>query len=93
MEKTEEGGHDLACQGITFVALDGAARLIDTSQHSGVQHFFSHILIGQAPPFEETPDWLKLAYTAERTGDDVAPASTVLVPSAMLEGDSLFPAI
>ena len=38
-------------------------------------------------------DWLQFAYTADRVGAYVAPASTVLVPSAVAVGDDLFPAI
>ena len=50
------------------------------------------ILVNQAPPFEETLNWLQFAYTADRIGAYVAPASTVFVLSAVLEGDPIFPA-
>ena len=36
------------------------------------------ILTVQEPPFEEALDWLQFAYTADRAGAYVAPASTVL---------------
>ena len=49
------------------------------------------ILVGRAPPFEETLGWLHFTYTTDRTGDYVVPESTVLVLSAVLEGDPLFP--
>ena len=48
------------------------------------------ILVGRTPPFEETLDWLPFMYTADRKGAYLAPASTVLVPSTVLEGDPLF---
>ena len=38
-------------------------------------------------------DWLQFAYTADRVGAYVAPASTVLVQSAIAEGDNLFPVL
>ena len=41
-------------------------------------------------PFEEALDWLQCKYTAEQKGDYVLPASTVLVHSVVLEGDTLF---
>ena len=46
-----------------------------------------------SPPFKETLDWLQFAYTADRTGAYVAPASMVLVQSTVLEEDPLFPGI
>ena len=48
------------------------------------------IVVGWVPPFEETLNWLQFAYTTDRTGSYVAPASPVLVLSAVLEGDTLF---
>ena len=35
---------------------------------------------------------MKFAYTADRTGDYVAPASKVIIQSAVVYGDELFPA-
>ena len=54
--------------------------------------FLFPILVGQAPSFEETINWLQFAYTTDRTGAYVAPASTFLVPSKVSEGDPIFPA-
>ena len=48
---------------------------------------------GREPPFKEAFDWLQFAYTAERAGYYVAPASTVLSQSEIAEGDELFPSI
>ena len=51
------------------------------------------MLTGPEPPFEAALDWLQFAYTADRAEDYVAPASTVLVQSAIAEEDDLFPAL
>ena len=51
------------------------------------------MLTGQEPPFEASLNWLQFAYTANRAGAYVAPASTVLVQSAVAEGDKLFLAL
>ena len=89
-----EGGRNLACRGLTFVAPYVAAYLLDISCNiAEVDQLLFPILVGWVPPFEETIDWIQFAYTADRTGAYVAPASTVLVPSAVSEGDPLFPAI
>ena len=40
-------------------------------------------LTGREPPFEAALDFLQFVYTADRAGDYVMPASTVLVPSAV----------
>ena len=48
------------------------------------------LLTGREPPFESALDWLQFAYTADRAGAYVAPASTVLVLSAVAEGGELF---
>ena len=48
------------------------------------------LLNGREPPFEAALDLLQLAYTADRAGAYVAPASTVLVPSAEGEGEYLW---
>ena len=91
--KAAEGGRDLACRGLTFVTPDGTSCLILTSRNIvDVGQLLFPILVGQAHNFEETLDWLQLAHTAYRTGAFVVPASTVLVPSVVLEGDHLFPA-
>ena len=91
--KAVEGRRDLACRGLTFVTPDGTSRLLDTARNiAEVGQLLFPILVGRAPPFEEMLDWLQFAYTADRTGAYVVPASTVLVSSVVLEGDPLFPA-
>ena len=42
------------------------------------------------PPFEADLYWLQFAYIADRARAYVAPASTVLVPSAVAERDEFF---
>ena len=92
--KASEGGCDLACQGLTFVTPDGATRLLNTSCNiAEVGQLLFPILVGWAPPFEETLDWLQFAYTADMTGAYVAPETTILAPSAVSEEDPLFTAI
>ena len=91
--KAVEGGRDLACQGLTFVSPDGAARLLDTSSNiAEVGQLIFPIFVRQAPSFKETLGLIQFSYTADRTGDYVEPASTVFVPSAVLEGYPLFTA-
>ena len=51
------------------------------------------LLIGWSPPFKETLHWLQFAYTPENTEAYVASASTVIVPSTVLEGDPISPAL
>ena len=51
------------------------------------------LLTGRYPPFEAAFDWLQFIYTSDRSGAYVAHASTVLVPSAVAEGDDLFLAL
>ena len=47
-----EGVHNLACRGLTFVAPDGAARLLDTSRNMAeVSKLLFPLLVVQAPPF------------------------------------------
>ena len=53
----------------------------------------SPLLTGQQPPFEAALDWLQFAYTADRAGAYVAPASTVFVLSVVSEGNELFAAL
>ena len=61
--------------------------------HPPVGKLLFPILIVRVSPFKEMLDWLQFAYTTERTGAYVVTASTVLVPSAVLEGYPLFTAI
>ena len=92
--KATVGGRDLACQGIAFVALDSAALFLDMDTNiTQSSQLLLPLLTSREPPFEERTDWLHLSYTADRTGAYMEPASTVLVLSAVLEGDPLFPAI
>ena len=93
--KAAEGVNDLAYRrGITFITPYGAARLLDTSHNiAEVRQVLFPLLAGWAPPFEEALDWIQFAYTADRMGAYVAPASTVLVPSVSSKGDPLFPDI
>ena len=51
------------------------------------------LLTSREPPFEADLDWLQCAYTADRAGDYVAPASMVLVLSTVAEGEDLFGAL
>ena len=82
-----EDGCELAYQGLTFVSPEGAALLLETGLNNAQSsQLLFPLLASQAPLFEETLDWLQFAYTAYRTGDYVAPASTVLVPSLVLKG-------
>ena len=67
--KVAEGGRDLACQGITFVAPDSAARLLNTSHNiTEVGQLPLLILASWVPPFKETLNWLQFTYTEDRTG-------------------------
>ena len=50
-------------------------------------------LTGQEPPFEEALNWLQFAYTVDRAGAYVVPASTALTQSAVVEGEKLFTSI
>ena len=94
MGGTAEVGHDLDYQWLTFVAPDGAARFLNNAFNiTEAIHMLFLLLAVQSPPFEEKLDWLQFSYTADRTGDYMAPASMVLVQSAVLEGDRLFPEI
>ena len=91
--KAADGGNNLARRGLIFVTPDDASRLINTSHNiAEVGQLLFPILVGWSHPFEETHNWLQFAYTADRTGDYVVPASRVLVPSVVSEGDPLFPA-
>ena len=86
----------MACRGITFVAPDGAAYLLNTDCSCNIaeaSQLISPLLSGHAPLFKETLNWIQFTYTADSTGDYVAPDSTVLVPSAVLDGDPIFPDI
>ena len=61
--ETAEGGRDLGYQGLTFVAPEGAARLLDTAFNiTEASHLLFPILVVQAPPFEEKLYWLQLLF-------------------------------
>ena len=65
-------------------------RRTDPSASSRRQRICPPLITGREPPLEEVLDWLQLAYTADRSGAYVAPASTVLAQSTVAEGDELF---
>ena len=93
MGKAAEGGRNLSCRGPTFVTPYSASCLIDIYCNiAEVGQLLFTILVGQVPPFEETLNWLQFAYTADKTGAYVSPASTFLVLSALLKGVPLFTA-
>ena len=71
------GRHNLACRGLTFVTLDGASRLLNALRNiAEVGQLMFPILVGRAPPFEETINWLQFVYTTESTGGYMVPAYT-----------------
>ena len=86
---------DLACRGLTFVSPDCAAWLLERKVGGplnvleALNCLFPPITV-QDLPFEEALDWLQLTYTADRVGDYVEPASTVLAHSVVVEGGELF---
>ena len=48
------------------------------------------LFFGQATNFEEALDWLRFSFTGDRAGVYMASASTVLVRSMIIEGESIF---
>ena len=59
---TAEGGRDLACQGLKFVALDSSACLLDTTNNIAEESQLLFLLLtGQASSLEETLNWLQFA--------------------------------
>ena len=89
---------NLACRDLAFLPADCAAWLLGRTADGPANVFEASagllpLLTGREPPFEAALDWLQFTYTADRAGAYVAPASTVLVPSAVAEGDDLFPAL
>ena len=88
----------LAYRGLAFLPVKGAAWLLGREADRPVNVFKASaglfpLLNGRAPPFEAALDFLQFAFTADRAGTYVAPASTVLVPLAVAEGDDLFGAL
>ena len=73
-----EGGRNLAYQGMTFMFLEGAALLLESSCNipETIQLMFLFLAIRE-PLFEEMLDWLQFAYIVDRTGAYVASASMV----------------
>ena len=51
------------------------------------------MLTSREPPFKEALYWLQFAYTVDRSVAYVAPASTALAQSAILEGGEVLIAI
>ena len=89
-----ERWNDLSFRGLIFLFSDGASLFLGSSPNiSEPIQMLSPILVGWAPPFGEMCDWLQFAYTTDRTGSYVAPASVVLAQSPVTEGDPIFPAI
>ena len=89
---------NFACQGFAFVPADCAAWLLGRTVDGPANVFkvstgLFPLITGREAPFDAALDWLKFAYTADRAGACVAPASTVLVPSTIAEGGDLFPAL
>ena len=87
---------NLVCWGLAFLPADCAAWLLERTADGPANIFKASaglfpLITGRDPPFEADLNWLQLPYTSDRAGDYVVPASTVLVPSAVAEGDDLFP--
>ena len=88
------GGRNFTCQGLTFVSSYSSDLLLECSCNiAKASQMMSPLLDVWEPPFEETLDWIRFAYTADRTGVYVAPVPTVFSQPAVSEGDPLFPAI
>ena len=89
---------DLACRGLTFSPPDCAAYNIQREADGPINIFEAStglfpLLTGREPPFEEALNWLQFAYTTDRVGAYVAPASTLLAQSMVAEGGEIFPAL
>ena len=70
LAKAAEGGSNLACQWLTFVAPDGAAHILGNPHHIAetIQLLFL-LLAGLAPPFEDILNWIQFTYATDRTGE------------------------
>ena len=90
------GRSQLGVPGVDF-CLPGLRRLYyrgggkDLNIAAASQGLFP-LLTGWTPPFKEVLNWLQFSYTTDRTGAYMAPASMVLVQSAVVELDALFTA-
>ena len=89
---------ELDCRGLTFVYPDCVSWLIHREANRPLNVFkvstgLFPLLTGQHPPFKEALDRLKFAYTTDRAGAYVAPASTVLAHLTVAEGDEIFTAL
>ena len=89
---------NLACRGLAFLPTDCAAWLLGREADGPVNVFEASaglfpLLNGRELPFEAALDFLQFAYTADKAGAYVAPASTVLVPPAVSEGEDVFAAL
>ena len=81
----------MAYQGLRLVASDGATCLLSIPHNiAEASQMLFPVLASRAPNFEETLNWLQFTYTAYRTGDYVACASTVLPTSRVSEGYTIF---
>ena len=82
MGKLLTGGRDLAYRGLIFIPQYCAIWLLvreykDLNIAAVIKGLFP-LMTGRAPPYKEALDWLQCVYTTDKTGDCVAPASTVL---------------
>ena len=88
----------MACRGLALLLVDCVAWILGRTADGPPNVFeelagLSPLPTGREPPFEAALDWLQFAYTADRAGAYVAPASTVLVQYAVSEGDDLLAAL
>ena len=73
------------------MSLYSTAYLLDSAYNiSEASRIQFPLLTGWVHTFEETLDWLQFAYNLDRIGAYMAPVSTVLAQSSMLEGDTIF---
>ena len=72
---------NLACRGMAFFPSDYAAWILRREVDGPINVFETSagllpMLTSRDPPSEAALDWLKFAYTADRAGDYVEPASS-----------------
>ena len=89
---------ELACRGLTLVTSDCASWILRGKAYRPLNVFEAStglfpLLTDQDPPSEEALNWLVFAYSIDRVGDFVVPASTVLDQSTVLEGGTLLSAL
>ena len=87
----KKDGCNLACQGITFLPPDTAARLLGSPRNiAEASQTIPPLLSGRAPPYEEALEWLQFAYTGDRSGTYVAPYLNGVTFYTPEEGEPLF---